>query len=43
MISDALEYITNNYIPEDPNFYKDNPTSDHLPVMAIIKEKSSQS
>jgi hypothetical protein len=42
MISNELEYIKPNYIPED---FEQNAnifiTSDHLPVMAIIKEKKT--
>jgi len=43
MISDELEYIQNNYIPDPDDFQRDarlNPTSDHLPVIAIIREKT---
>jgi hypothetical protein len=39
MISDELEYIKPNYVPEDDDFYDNKPASDHLPVMATIKEK----
>jgi len=38
MISDGLDYIESNYVPDDDAFYNDKPASDHLPVMATIKE-----